>query len=740
VGREARAASALNHPHICTIYEIGEENDRLFLAMELLEGQTLRQRLDGKPIPTEEIVSLGIQIADAMDAAHAQGIIHRDIKPANIFVTKRGQAKVLDFGLAKLIVNGREEKSAANFSHATVDDSISIAGVISGTPAYMSPEQIRGDDLDARTDVFSLGLLFYEMATGQKAFPERTAGRVVDAILNKAPIPVRSVNPEIPAELETLIHRLIEKTRELRYQSAADIRSDLQRLQRSSDPNRSVGTLVGSTWALVKSDRWATAGGAAITIVALAIGGWVFFPRKTHALTDKDTIVVADFQNTTGDSVFDGTLRQGLSIQLEQSPFLSVISDEKIQKNLSMMGREPNARITPEIGRELCQKMRGSAVLDGSISQIGTKYLLTLKAVNCENGESLAGAELQAKDKNDVLDALGKTASDLRSRLGESLSTVQKYDTPLEQATTPSLEALKTLSVGMKVLFTSGDAAAIPFFTRAIELDPNFAMAHAWLGINYTTLGETALAAGHTRKAYELRAHASEPERYFISAIFHKEVSGEIDEAERDCELWLQTYTRAGMPRTYLAGAIYPILGKYEPAAKQGVEAIRLEPDAPMNYAFGMFGYVGTNRLDQAKELYAQATERKLDNPLVHIARYGVAFLDEDKAEIERQVSWSGGKPGVEDVMLYLQGASSGYIGRVKLSREFSRSAVDSAERSKEMETAATYSAVAGLQESQYGNKAEARRQAGVALERSHGVQYAAALASAYVGDSRRGC
>ena len=475
------------------------------------------------------------------------------------------------------------------------------------------------------------------------------------------------------------------------------------------------------------------------SVAALATASYFYFHRGPR-LTDKDTIVLADFDNKTGDPVFDGTLRQGLSIQLEQSPFLTIIPDQQMQQTLQMMGQRPDAKLTPEIARELCQRTSSAAVLDGSIAQIGTPYLLTVRAVNCASGESLASAEAQASDKNHVLDALGKTASLIRNKLGESLSTVQKFDAPLEKATTPSLEALKAFSSGNKIVYATGSPAAIPFFKHAIELDPNFALAYAWLGRMYEDIGESGVAADYTRKAYELRDRTSEPEKYLISAFFHIVVTGNMEKAKQTCELWIQAYPHSDMPRDFLSALIYPVLGQYEKAVVEGREAVRLNPDFPFSHASLMFDYIALNRLDEAKATYGQALERKLDNPFFHIARYLIAFLENDAWVMAQQVPRSAGQSGAEDQLLGLEADTAAYSGRLRDAREFSRQAMDSSERAEEKEPTATYVALSGLREALFGNPGEARRLVTLALERSAGrdVQYGAALALAYAGDEER--
>jgi serine/threonine protein kinase len=736
--REAQAASALNHPNICTIHEIGEHNGQPFIAMEYLSGEMLKDRISDGALSIEAALELGIEIADALDAAHGKGIVHRDIKPANIFITDRGHAKILDFGLAKRVPAGGAVSLSVMPTVSELEE-LTRPGTAIGTVSYMSPEQVHGEELDARTDLFSFGVVLYEMVTGVLPFRGETSGVIAEAILNRTPVAPVRLNPDLPPKLEEVIAKALEKDRKLRYQSAAEIRTDLQRLRRDSDTTRSAAAKAQvESKSARKSIRWAAVG-ATIAVIGLAVGGWLFFSRKAHALTDKDTIVLADFTNTTGDTVFDGTLRQGLSVQLEQSPFLSIISDQQIQQTLQMMGLKPDAKLTPEIARELCQRTGSAAVLDGSIAQIGTPYLLTVKAVNCANGESLASTEAQATDKNHVLDALGNTASEIRNKLGESLSTVQKFYTPLEQATTPSLEALKAFDSAIKAHVTARDEAAIPLFKHAIELDPNFALAYSWLQILYTNIGEPNAAAGYAQKAYDLRNRASEPEKYFIMSRYYKSVTGNMEKAEQVCQLWIQAYPRIAMPHIHLSGSIYPMTGQYEKGVEEGKEAIRLSPNFSASYALPIFDYIALNRLDEAKATYRQAFERKLKHAFFALSLYQIAFLQNDRVGMDQQVAATAGSPGAEDALLANEADTAAFFGRLKEAREFSRRAVDSAERADKKEAAAIHTAISSLREALFGNTDEARRRAALATNLSTGVdvQYGSALALAYAGEEK---
>ena len=771
--REAKAAAALDHPHICAVYEVGEESGYSFIVMQYVEGETLASRMQRQPLEFREALDIAVQIADALAAAHSHRIIHRDVKPQNVMLTVSGQVKVLDFGLARVVRDGSLIDSIGE-----TESLLTMPGSVIGTVPYMSPEQVRGEALDGRSDIFSFGAVLYEMLSGRNPFAAQSVGATMSSILTKEPAPLARYAADVPDELQRIVRKALSKDKEGRYQTIKDLLIDLRelkqelefeaKLERSIEPEvrdrsttlelaesgaraeaetapqQTVHTGDSFTKSTTSSSRIVIGEikrhklGVSLALAALliaAVAAYFYFHRQP-VLTDKDTILIADFVNTTGDPVLDGTLKMALAVQLEQSPFLNLFSDERVRETLRYMERSPDERVTKEIAREICERQGLKALLAGSVSNLGSHYVIALEAINAHTRDVLVRVQEEAESKEQVLRTLGQAATKLREKLGESLSSIQKFDAPIDQVTTTSLEALKAYYLASEAYVRGNYSESIKQANRALELDPNFMRAYQTQASNYSSLGQWELAIQLATKAFDLRDRVSELERLSISSGYYMSITGELDKATEMLESMRETYPR--FPHNNLA-VLYVASGQYEKAVEGFREAVALNPTVAICYYNLARAYIYLNRFAEAKEILNQALARKLDIPQYHFLLYAIASINGDGAEMKQHVDWANARPG-EFAHLNWQSWTAAFAGQGRQARAFSNRAFDAAEGRNAKEDAANIAISQALTDAVFGHCEQVKEGTakGIALAHTASPFWNAAIALAACGEGGR--
>jgi serine/threonine protein kinase len=669
--REARSVSALNHPNIITVHDFGELDGRFFIVTEYVPGRTVRELIRAADVPLNQILDLTIQAASALEAAHQAGVIHRDIKPENLMLRPDGYVKVLDFGLAKLTGQASDDDEFRTRETVGGADFETRAGVVMGTVNYMSPEQASGQKVDARSDLFSLGVVFYELLTGHRPFVGTTLNHVLVAILDQPPPLLDQFIKDAPTALQQIIDRLLAKNREQRFQTAQELLTELRALRDELPGDTQLQRRAGSEQTIVTGEYLRAATGShqiktgsnswpgrlksfrlpvVAAVILLAAAAWFFYNRSLNhpALTVKDTILLADWQNLTGDPIFDGTLKQGVAVQLAQSPYLNIFPEERARETLRLMGRSreqaQEEKITREVGREICQRRGIKALLVGTIASLGHNYVITLEMINSRSGEVIASQQTEAESREQVLKALGQAATRLRSKLGESLASIDQFNAPIEQATTASLEALQDFSVGVELQRRGQQDRAIPFFKRATERDSEFALAHLRLGVSLRDLRNLASGNKQLERAWQLRHRVSERERLSIAATWHRYITGELDRRLEATLLLTQTWPQDAGAH-HIHGNSLVITGQYKQAAETYRTALQLDADYALSRANLALSLIGLNQFDEARAAIAEGQKRGAEISGFHNRLFLLAFLNGDAAEMNRQAEWYVGRP-----------------------------------------------------------------------------------------------